>query len=191
MQISFRRVIFAFSAIAAITSSPAYAETPDYSRVISSVTLSFEGGDTDRTVLVENDDAGADLYIYRALEPSRAAPAKPALIKKNAAWSGAMWGTRPSLEVSGKGSLLVKSENDAIGRGRWSQTLTIVYRNKEFIVAGLTREAHDTIDLTNHSCDLNYLAGKGLRDGRRVAIKTPAPKFADWSDEKLPEACAF
>ncbi len=171
---------------------PAYAQAPDLARVLSAVTLSFESnGDTDRAVLVENDDAGADLYIYRALEPSRAAPAKPALVKKNAAWSGAMWGTRPSLELSGKGSLLVKSENDAIGRGRWSQTLTIVYRSKEFIVAGLTREARDTIDLKSHSCDLNYLSGKGVRNGKPVAIKTPAPKFADWSDEKLPEACAF
>lgn len=169
----------------------ARAETPDYSRVISSVTLSFSAGDTDRAVLVENDDAGADLYIYRALEPSPAPPAKPALVKKNAAWSGAMWGTRPSLELSGKGSLLVKSANDAIGRGRWSQTLTIVYRNKEFIVAGLTREARDTIDLTSHSCDLNYLSGKGVRDGKAVALKPPAPKLADWSDEKPPEACVF
>lgn len=191
MKISSCRVISALAATAAITSALAHAETPDYSRVLSSVTLSFEGGDTDRAALVENDDAGADLYIYRALEPSRAAPAKPTLVKKSAAWSGAMWGTQPSLETNAKGSLLIKSANDAIGRSRWSQTLTVIYRNKEFIVAGLTREARDTIDLTSHSCDLNFLTGKGLRDGKPATVKTPAPKFADWSDETLPEACAF
>ncbi|MCC3244533.1 hypothetical protein LG047_04210 [Methylocystis sp. WRRC1] len=171
----------------------AYAEA-DYSRVISTVTLSFENGDTDRAALVENGDAGADLYIYRGLEPARdlATPAKPALIKKDAAWSGAMWGARPSLETNAKGSLLIKSENTGIGRDRWSQTLTVVYRNKEFIVAGLTHESYDTLDPSNtHSCDLNFLTGKGKRDGKPVDFKRPAPKLADWSDEKLPKECRF
>lgn len=171
---------------------PAYAQAPDYSRVLSSITLSFEGGDMDRAALVENGDTGADLYIYRALDPSREAPAKPTLVKKDAAWSGAMWGQLASLETNAKGALLIKSGNDSIGRDRWSQTLTIIYRNKDFIVAGVTRETRDTLDLKNHhSCDLNFLTGKGLRDGKPVAVKTPAPKLSDWSDDKPPDACAF
>jgi hypothetical protein len=185
-----RRIASILAALSCVAA--ARAETPDYSRVLASVTLSFESGDMDRAVLVENGDAGADLYIYRALQPSRGAPATPALVKKNAAWSGAMWGTQPSLETNAKAALLIKSANESIGRGRWSQTLTIIYRNKEFVVAGLTREARDTLDLKNHhSCDLNFLTGKGVRDGKAVALKAPAPKLADWSDEKLPEACAF
>lgn len=171
---------------------PAYAQAPDYSRVLSSVTLSFEDGDMDRAVLVENGDTGADLYIYRALEPAHDTPAKPALVKKDAAWSGAMWGQFASLDTNAKGALLIKSANDSIGRDRWSQTLTVIYRNKEFIVAGLTRETRDTLDLKNHhSCDLNFLTGKGLRDGKPVALKAPAPKLADWSGDKPPEACVF
>jgi hypothetical protein len=179
--------------LACLTTSARAAE-PDYSRILSTVTLSFEGGDIDRAVLVENGDSGADLYLYRALEPARdlATPAKPALVKKNAAWSGAMWGTRPSLETNAKGSLLIKSENTGIGRNRWSQTLTIVYRNKEFVVAGLTREAYDTLDpKANHSCDLNFLSGKGKKDGKPVDVKQSAKKLADWSDEALPKECAF
>jgi len=185
------RVATAFLALAPL-STPARAE-PGFDRVLSAVTLSFADGDADRAVLVDNGDAGADLYLYRALDSSRAmTPAKPALLKKSAAWSGAMFGTTPSLVASAKGSLLVKSENTAIGRSRWSQTLTIVYRNKEFIVAGLTREASDTLEPgSGHTCDLNFLTGKGKRDGKAIETKTPAMKFADWSDEKLPKECNF
>lgn len=180
-------------AAALLTLSAAHAEA-DYSRVISAVTFSFEGGDIDRAVLVENGDSGADLYIYRNLDPARdlATPAKPALVKKDAAWSGAMWGTRPSLETNDKGSLLIKSENSGVGRDRWSQTVTVVYRNKEFIVAGFTRDSYDTLDPNaSHSCDLNFLSGKGKRDGKTVEAKGGAKKLADWSDGELPKECAF
>jgi len=186
-----RRIAVLFAAMGVTTA--AWAE-PDYSRVIASVTLSFEGGDTDRAVLVENDDSAADLYVYRSLEPARdlAAPVKPAFVKKNAAWSGAMWGTRPSLETNAKGSLLIKSENAGVGRDRWSQTLTVVYRNKEFTVAGLTHESYDTLDPNNaHSCDLNFLTGRGKHDGKPAEFKRPAPKLVEWSDEKLPKECGF
>lgn len=180
--------------IAALMAATAAQAEPDYSRVVSSVTLSFEGGDTDRAVLVENGDAGADLYVYRNLEPASdpAKPVKPMLVKKDAAWSGAMWGTRPSLEANAKGSLLIKSENTGIGRDRWSQTVTLVYRNKELTVAGFTRETYDTLDPNAaHSCDLNFLTGKGKRDGKAIDVKSPARKFADWSDEAPPKECAF
>lgn len=167
---------------------------PDYSRIVDAVTLSFEGGDMDRAVLVENGDSSADLYIYLSLDPSRdlSKPAKPALVKKDAAWSGAMWGQRPSLDTNVKGSLLIKSENSGIGRSRWRQTLTVIYRNHEFIVAGLTRDAYDTLDPTaGHSCDLNFLSGKGKKDGKTVEAKGPAKTLAEWSDGALPADCAF
>lgn len=177
-----------------LTAATAHAE-PDYSAVLDSETLSFENANTDRAVLVENGDAGADLYIYLGLEPVRdpSKAMKPALFKKGIAWSGGMWGTRPSLETNAKGSLQIKSENTAIGRDRWTETLTVIYRNKEFIVAGLTREAYDLLEPnTAHSCDLNFLTGKGKRDGKPVEVKTPLKKLADWSEDKAqPKECAF
>jgi hypothetical protein len=187
------RFLFAFVFLAVVRTA-ALAETPGLDRVLSAVTLSFQSnGDTDRAVLVENDDAGADLYIFLNLDPANSRGAvKPALVKKNAAWSGSMWGSRPTLEVNGKGSLLIKSANEAIGRSRWSETLTIVYRNNEFLVAGLTREARDTLEpKSGGSCDLNFLSGKGKRDGKTIEVKTAAMKLADWSDEKLPKECNF
>ena len=188
------RFFIALSLSAAIAATAARAEGADYSRVLSVVTFSLEGGEVDRAVLVENGDSGADLFIYRDLPPAGApaAPPKPALVKKDVAWSGPMWGQRPSLETNAKGSLLIKSENGGAGRNRWSETLTVVYRNKEFIVAGITRDAYDTLDpKAAHDCDLNFLSGKGKKDGKAVEVKSPAKKLADWSDESLPEECAF
>ena len=189
-----RRFLTLCLTAAATATGAQAADAPDYSRVLATVTFSLEGGETDRAVLVENGDAGADLYIYRDLGPAHASstPATPALVKKSAAWSGAMWGTRPALETNAKGALLIKSENSGIGRSRWSQTVTVVYRNKEFLVAGLTRDAYDTLDPNEaHGCDLNFLSGKGKKDGKAVDVKTPAKKLADWSDESLPKECAF
>jgi hypothetical protein len=182
-----------FVAATLVAATVAQAEQ-DYSRVIDAETFSFENGETDRAVLVANGDSSSDLYIYLDLQPdgADAKPPKPALVKKDAAWNGAMWGQRPSLETNAKGSLLIKSENTGVGRSRWSQTLTVVYRNRQFVVAGLTREAYDTLDPNvAHSCDLNFLAGKGKKDGKPVEIKSPAMKLADWSDGDLPKECNF
>jgi hypothetical protein len=173
---------------------PARADIQGLERVLSAVTLNFQdNGATDRAVLVDNQDSGADLYIYLSLDDATPdAPVKPALVKKAAAWSGATWGTSPSLEISNKGSLLIKSDNTSIGRDRWSQTLTVVYRNKEFVVAGITYNTFDTLKSeAGGSCDLNLLTGKGLRNGKPVETKFPAVKLADWSDEKLPNECKF
>jgi hypothetical protein len=179
-------VTFFLSAVAA------QAE-PDYSRILDAETFSFEDGETDRAVLVANNDSSSDLYIYLdlgAVEDGK--PPKPALVKKDAAWNGAIWGQRPSLETNAKGSLLIKSENTGGGRSHWSQTVTVVYRNRQLIVAGLTYDAYDTIEPRDaHSCDLNFLSGKGKKDGKAVEIKTPAMKLADWSDGDLPKECRF
>ncbi|RTL89795.1 MAG: hypothetical protein EKK29_02560 [Hyphomicrobiales bacterium] len=187
----FRRAIL----VAALAAAPAAQAEPDYSRVLDAETFSAQNnGDTDRAVLVDNGDSGADLYIYLALDPSAdpAKPPKPALVKKAAAWSGGIWGSRPSLETNAKGSLLIKSENTGVGRDKWTQSLTVVYRNKDFVVAGLTRDAYDSLEPNSaHSCDLNFLTGKGKKDGKPIDVKFPAKKLTDWSDGDLPKECAF
>ncbi len=190
----FRSTTLAALTLCAVSALPARAEPSGYERVISTVTLSFgDDGYTDRAVLVDNFDAGADLYIFRSIEDAKPdLPMNPTLVKKAAAWNGAMWGSRPSLDTNAKNSLIVKSQNDAIGRDRWSETLTIVYRGREFLVAGLTYESHDNLDpRAGDSCDLNFLSGKGVRNGKPVEIKSGAVRLIDWSDEKLPKECKF
>ena len=178
-------------ALCAPSAGAAGAE-PRIQDVLSVATLSFgTDGAFDRAVLTQSGD-GADLAIYRAVPaPERDAPAlKPAFTKPNVVWSGQMWGTLPSLSVNARGSLVIRSENDAIGRDRWHQTLTVAYRDGVFLVVGLTRDHRDTLDpKAGGSCDLNLSTGRGTADGKPVAA-APAPvPLADWSDETVAKVC--
>lgn len=184
--------MIARAAVVAGLALPAAAQTPGLDRVLSAVTPNFGDDGYDLAVLVDNLDDGADLYVYLGLDRNKPDATKPALVKKNAAWTGSMFGTRPTLALNDKGSLLIKSSNESVGRSRWSQTLTVVYRNKAFVVAGLTHEENDTLDSkAGGSCDLNLLTGKGSRNGKRVEFKPETIALADWSDEKLPKDCRF
>jgi hypothetical protein len=90
----------------------------------------------------------------------------------------------PSLERTNKDSLLIKSENSAIGRDRWSQKLTVAYRNNEFILAGYTYESYDTLDpKAGKSCDVNLLTGKGEKNGKLISVAKKAPLVKDWQNE--------
>ncbi|TDX62227.1 hypothetical protein EDE12_111134 [Methylosinus sp. sav-2] len=188
------RLHLAFLAALLSSASPVVAETAPLERILSATPIYLsDGGGRDLAVLVDNLDTGADLYVYLGLDQDALrAGAKPAFVKKNAAWNGGMAGQRPSLAVSDKGSLLIKSENDSIGRDRWSETLTVIRRNGALIVAGFTYAARDTIDPNaGGTCDLNFLAGKGTRNGKKVEIKAQTISLADWSEDKLPKECKF
>lgn len=186
--------ILAISAIGCTGAGLARAEPPHFENVLSAVTLDFTGkGEQDRAVLVQNKDEGADLYLYLLkYGPASESALAAAEIKKGVAFSGSMWGQLPSLDVNGKGSLLIKSGNQSIGRDRWTQTLTVLYRNMEFLIGGIAYTARDTLDPKGGgSCDLNLLTGKGLRNGKPVDVTVGPVRLADWSDEKLPSECHF
>jgi hypothetical protein len=147
----------------------------------------------DRAVLVQDDDDKADLYLYLAKDDANVdAGLGLAEKKSNIGFSAGGWGQLASLGVSNTGSLQIKSGNDAIGRDRWSQVRTVIYRDKRFLIAGITYSERDTLDpKAGGACDINLLSGKGLRNGKPVETKlTPIP-LSDWSDEKLPQACQF
>jgi len=113
------------------------------------------------------------------------------LHKENIAWSGDFSGTLPSLKKHGKqDSLLIHSENDAVGRGRWQQTLTIAYRDETFMVVGYTYNSHDTLDPeTNLSCDVNLVTGKGFKNDKAVTLKAKRFKLRTWTDGNIPDIC--
>jgi len=182
------------AAALSLCATAALAETAAYERVLSAVTLNFgDNGAPDRAVLVSDLDSSADLYIYRDVSDAKPdKPIRPALVKKAAAWDGGMWGSRPSLDTNAKGSLFIKSQNDAVGRNRWSQTMTVVFRNHEYLIAGLTYVAYDTLDTNaNGQCDINYLSGKGTRNGKAIEAKFSTIRLIDWTDDKLPKECKF
>ncbi len=179
--------------VASFVTGVARAE-PRLQDVLSAATLSFgEDGALDRAVLTQNGDAGADLTIFRAVPAPDgvAAALKPTPFKKAMVFSGQMWGTLPSLSVNGKGSLVIASANDAIGRDRWTQTLTVVLRGGAFVIAGITHTSHDTLDpkAGGGSCDLNLLTGKGTADCKPVKETLAPIPLSDWCDDRLPKAC--
>jgi hypothetical protein len=68
--------------------------------------------------------------------------------------------------------------------------LTVIRRNGALIVAGFTYATRDTIDPNaGKSCDLNFLAGKGTRNGKKIDIKARTIPLADWSDDNPPKEC--
>lgn len=185
-------LIFVIMAACFVFSGPGRAEAPGFENVLSAVTLDFTGkGQQERAVLVQNKDDAADLYIYVSKDEAGSESVLAlAEMKKGIVFSGSMWGQLPSLDVNGKGSLLIKSGNESIGRDRWTQTLTVIYRNKEFVIGGIAYKVRDTLDPKGGAtCDLNLLSGKGLRNGKPIKVTLPPLRLADWSDEKLPKEC--
>ncbi|WP_020560053.1 hypothetical protein [Thiofilum flexile] len=161
------------------------------SDVLAALTADWnDDGSMDRAVLVNNRETDqADLYLYLGGEVAN--DFKLAILKKDIAWVGSMWGTLPSLELSGKNSLLVKSANEAIGRNRWNQTITLAYRNNNFVVAGFTYNAYDTLEpnAAGTQCDINLLTGKGKLNGKAITVKDKTPLLQDWQIEGILGAC--
>jgi hypothetical protein len=173
------------------THFPAYAKDKCISpkNILSVVTTDWnDDGSFDKAVLAESDEDETELFIY--LSDSSTDEMKLLVHKQNIAWRGGLWGTQPSLEVNERGSLMVISGNQAIGRNRWTQTLTITYRKNTFMVAGYTYTANDTLDLNyNLDCDVNLLNGKGIKNGKPFKSSARAVAVIDWSDASIPKEC--
>ena len=163
----------------------------DPANVLSVITNDWNNdGGMDRAVLVAPEDRDDDVGLYLYLSDDASPPPQLNIFKPNLAWSGAMWGTIPRLALGKSGSIEVFSMNEAIGRNRWTQKLTIAYRNNAFVVAGYTYESYDTLDLNYaFSCDVNLLTGKGLKNKKPVKSNQPLIKLADWSNESVPSVC--
>jgi len=127
-------------------------------------------GFVDHAELSENIESGtADLNIWVRQGDGNL---KLRSTATSLVWVGGI-GQQPALSVSARGSLLVHSMNESIGRNRWHQILTVAWRDDAFVLAGYTYESYDTLDLgAAHKCDVNLLNGKGERfSGANPAIK--------------------
>lgn len=169
----------------------ALLEQPELSSVLSAVTLYFDAHKY-RAILVSNEESAADLCIFQETGSllDENIPFERALLKRDAAWCGRMAGTQPWLEVNDQGHLLIHSGNEAIGRHRWAQTLTVTYLANDFVVARIQYEERDTLNpKAAGSYDINFLKQTGKRNGKPISISTAAPKLAIWSDESRPTEC--
>lgn len=139
-----------------------------------------------RAVMVEAEE-GNDLYIFINTYEGW----KQAAHAKEIVWSGGI-GQEASLEVAENGWLKVKSQNSSIGRGRWEQSLTVVYRKGAFRVAGYTYSYYDTLNPEDHgTCDVNLLTGKGTHKGKTFKTALKALPVNEWTQDTGPDECGF
>ena len=144
-------------------------------------------------IATPGDDSGDDngLYIYLAKpEENRLTSA---LALPNSVWGNlVMYGQEPELAALANGSFTLTTKNDSVGRDRWRQSLTVAYRNFDFIVAGYTYASYDTLNPDGgNECDLNVLTGKGKSHGQPVAGQPQFVLLKDWKDEIARSACGL
>lgn len=182
--------------------TPVFAQAdaqPNYGKVISAVTLDLdEDAGFDRAILVESEAGSTELYIYASKfdeKNKEYLPMALQLVRRDIAFMGGMWGQIPSLSVNNNnGRLLIQSGNEAIGRGRWSQTLEVGFDKDSgsYIVSGLQYMQRDTLDLdAGGSCEIDFLKGEAKRNGRAVPFNKQLITLAAWDNDKLPSVCIF
>ncbi len=157
-----------------------------------------QDGKMDRATVLQEAGGPADLYIYLAageekLDPSR----RPDFVRKGLTEDRVI-----DLESKGKGSLAMTSCFGCGASKSTEDTLTIVYRQGQFLVGGYSRswdwnqQTSDGVKTTVGGCDINYLTGKGtvskdLEDGKPIKGKFRPVPLRDWSSDKRPKACDF
>jgi len=123
------------------------AETQTLSRIIDTLCLdmvqALNGCETAVLLTSETDLDAADLLIFSDRRGSE--PQSVLAVVRGIAYNGAWFGQSPVLEAGENGALLVAEEQIAIGRTPWMQSLTIVHREGEFLVAGHTYSTYDRI----------------------------------------------
>lgn len=130
---------------------------------------------------------------------------KFSLVSKNDKfiWGSDWAGTEPTLTVNKKGSLVINTLNEGVGRSAWNQQV-IVRLNPETAtmdVIGVEYSWYDKLDLSNGSCSYNFSTGLGIikkmaagadSDGNEIKnpkstvknVKVPTTKINlnDWKD---------
>lgn len=136
-------------------------------------------------VATPGDDGGDDNGIYVYVAKPEENRLTLALSLPNSVWGSlTLYGQEPELTALANGSFTLTTKNDSIGRERWRQSLTIAYRNFDFIVAGYTFSSYDTTDPgAGAECDLNVLTGKGKTSDGPVAGKAQFVLLKDWKDD--------
>lgn len=188
-----RRFIFVAVLLSA---NAAFGADPDPARIVDAAVGDWNGdGKPDLALLAEAPDDAADdqlgVYIYLRDDHDllRLATSAPGKIWGTTVAEG-IYGQEPSIKAAGKSSIAIHSQNSAIGRDRWEQTLTLAYRNNQFVVAGYTYSHYDTLDPDGGgSCDYNILTGKMAAKGKTSTIDPKTIAISDWQDEVGRKAC--
>ena len=183
------------AALLILAATPAMGADFPAERVIAMASGDWDkDGTADLAVIAAPDeDSGDDNGIYVYLAKPEEGRLTLALAAPNSVWGPlSLSGQEPELAGLANGSFTLTTKNDSVGRDRWRQSLTIAYRNFDFIVAGYTYAGYDTLDPNAISeCDLNVLTGKGKSNGRPVAGKAQFVLLKDWKDEVGRSTCGL
>ncbi len=182
-----------------LTATTAHAEdTIAAGRIVDAAIGDWnKDGKPDLALLVAptpDDQADNPIGIYIYLRDDEHSLLKLAASAPNKIWGSVapdgIYGQEPSIAALPNGSIAITSQNDAIGRDRWHQTLTLAYRNNNFVVAGYTYDSRDTLEPDNsHSCDYNVLTGKVTKDGKTLKADAKTVSIQDWQDDIGQKAC--
>ncbi len=187
-------VLAAVSVQAAPVKNP-YAQPP--AKVLSAVSGDWnKDGIPDRAVLVDDpDNTAADLLIYTGTSKGLIL----ATSAHDVVYAGVMAGTQPSLQLAKSGALLVYSENSGVGTSHFDNTLTLAWRDNQFVVSGLTLHDNDTTNPDGGgACDINFLTGGIDRTAgpdfstKRIRIAPGPVAVSVWDNDKnIPKPCRF
>lgn len=171
-------------------------------RVAAVVSVDITQADigNERAILIIDDaDEVADLVIM-ASEPDDAA-GQALIVARGLVWSGRMAGQEPTLSVDPDNNLTVHSQQTAIGRTIWEETLTVSEHDGEILVSGYKFASSDRITAREGQCDWNLVSGQWTSrtsqpnsDDLMLAGKLPRTiAITDWSAQSntLPEFCRF
>ncbi len=139
-------------------------------------------GIKDEAALQVNADNKTSLVIFLSKESGRMLRA---FKFDDIAWHDDMGGRKASIKLNKLKSIVIVSGNESVGRGRWHSQLVIVYRHGQFLVAGYTMDAWDTLNPKfSTSCDINFLVGKIIKNKKLLRIKNVAPTVAVWLKQR-------
>lgn len=164
-------------------------------RIVSAAIGDWDGDDRADLALIarppdeSDDDHGVYIYLNK---PGNGRLTLVSAVPDKVWGSLALYGQQPEISALPNGSISIVSGNDSVGRNRWEQSLTVAYRNFDFVVAGYTYSAYDTLDPEFAAeCDLNVLTGKGKAGDRAVAVTGAMIALRDWSDDIGRKACGI
>jgi hypothetical protein len=136
----------------------------------------------------------ADLFIYLNHGDGPLDLTRPPTLRKNSLISRDELSFVIPLVVSQKGSLNVVSSNGFGNTFNTTQTLTIVYRDGKFRVAGWAQDSYNSREAQSSHCSVNYLAGKAVKrgtDGKDVRLKGVFKpiELEEWTTASEPAVC--
>ncbi|MEP4477047.1 MAG: hypothetical protein ABJ024_18465 [Lentilitoribacter sp.] len=189
-----RYIVLTFALIFSFTASADQHQDMifDASEVFSVTTTDWNSDNVADPVMILNINEGEQFDVLFFLSDEYGRLALKHHVPDMVWGSSAMFGQEPWVSKTQNGSIIVGSQNSAIGRNRWEQKLTIAYRNDKLVVAGFTYSYYDTLDPDAYGgCDLNLLNGKGFKNEKPVRFDINVMTVAEYAlgNQNLPEFC--